>query len=111
MKPFVLTRNEAATLAVLALAGLIVPNGIFIYFAATDPALLRAALANPIAAVFIAEAFFMMFLFAWLIGRAGIRTPGPFMFIVLSVIGSMAFSVPAAIYLTLKDNRPSEPST
>lgn len=82
-----------------------VPNGIFIWYALTPPVLVEAALRNPIALVFIAEAFFLMFLFAWLIGRLGLRRPGRLAFIAMSLIGSMAFSVPAALWLAGRSKR------
>ena len=40
-----------------------------------------------------------MGLLAWLLGRAGVRRPTGRWFVVLSLVGSMAFSVPAAIWL------------
>ena len=99
------TRNEASLLAVLAVFGFCVPNGIFLYFLVKDPGLLRAALGNPLALTFIVEAFFLMFLLAWLIARAGLRKPSATAFIVLSIIGSLAFSVPASLWLAAKKSR------
>lgn len=104
-----LSKNETAGLAALAVFGFLVPNGAFLYFFVKDPGLLRAAIANPISLVFVLEAFFLMFLFAWLIQRAGLRKPSGFAFIVMSLIGSLAFSVPATLYLALKDRtRPTD---
>jgi len=98
-----LSRTESATLAILSAVGLIVPNGIFLYVSATDRMALREALANPISAVFMVEALFLMFLFAWLLSRGGSRKPTGIVFILLSLVGSLAFSVP----LTLRWLAPS----
>lgn len=105
MKSLQLSPRERAVLAALAIFGLVVPNGIFIWYALTPPVLVEAALRNPIALVFIAEAFFLMFLFAWPIGRLGLRRPGRLAFIAMSLIGSMAFSVPAALWLAGRSKR------
>ena len=102
MKPITLTPTETAGLAALAVFGFLVPNGVFVWFAATQPGLIRAALGNPLALVFILEAFFLMFLLAWLIRRAGLRKPSGLAFILMSLIGSLAFSVPALLYLAFK---------
>lgn len=103
MKPF--TNAKEKLLLALAVSGLIVPNGIFIYYSLAAPALLHDALTNPVALVFIAEAFLLMFLFAWVIHRQGLRSPGWLAFIVLSLLGSLAFSVPAFLYLASRRSR------
>lgn len=103
MKAITLTSSEAAGLAALAAFGFLVPNGIFVGCFLSDPGLLRAAVANPLALVFILEAFFLMFLFAWLIRRLGLRRPTGLGFIALSLVGSLAFSVPAVLWLALRN--------
>ncbi len=100
-----LSSKAANALLALALFGLLVPNGIFLYCFATDPAAVRGVLTNPLALVFVAEAFFLMILFAWLIKKAGLKQPGGLAFVVMSLIGSMAFSVPAALYLWAKNEK------
>jgi hypothetical protein len=99
MKTTPFSPAESQALAILAAAGFLVPNGIFVYFAVTDSALLLAALANPIAAVFIVEAFFLTALFAWLLGRDGSHRPSALGFVILSLLGSLAFSVPLTLRL------------
>ena len=105
MNPIRLKPNEHRLLIALAAFGFLVPNGVFLYFCVTDPGLIRAALQNPIALVFIAEAFLLMFLFAWLLHRAGTRKPGALVFIILSLLGSMAFSVPATVCLVFNPGK------
>ncbi|GEP42797.1 hypothetical protein [Brevifollis gellanilyticus] len=108
MKPF--TETQEKLLLGLALFGFIVPNGIFIYYALAAPAVMMAALANEVSLVFILEAFFLMFLFAWLLHRRGIRSPGWLAFIIMSLIGSLAFSVPACLYLVSRKARRAAPA-
>lgn len=95
-----LTPKLEKVLLGLAIFGLVVPNGVFLYYSLLEPAVLRAALANPVALVFIIEAFFLMALLAWLIHRLGLRSPGWPAFILMSLAGSMVFSVPAFLYLS-----------
>ncbi|MGB8168261.1 MAG: hypothetical protein WCF18_12260, partial [Chthoniobacteraceae bacterium] len=86
-------------LLVLATFGFVVPNGVFLYHAFRDPTALRAALANPVALVFIGEAFLLTAFFAWWIQRCQFRSPGWFAFVIMSFVGSLAFSIPAFLYL------------
>lgn len=107
MKPFTIAQEKL--LLTLAVFGLIVPNGIFLYCSLFAPSLLHDALANPVALVFIAEAFLLMILFAWIIHREGFRSPGWLAFIVMSLLGSLAFSIPAFLYLASRHTRRNAP--
>src|SRR5687768_9358924 len=106
MKPF--TAGQEKLLLALASFGLLVPNGLFLYHALWNPDAVRAALTNPVALVFMTEAFFLMFLFAWLIHRSGNKSPGWKVFILMSLVGSMVFSVPAFLYLVSRNARQSK---
>ena len=97
MKNIALTKHESGALAVLAALGLLIPNGIFIYYLIAHPEVMRAALQNPISLIFIIEAFFLMGVVAWLLKKAEIKRPSWAIFIFLSLLGSMAFSVPATL--------------
>src|SRR5262249_5521140 len=103
MKSF--TRTQEKFLIALALGGLVVPNGLFVYYSLFAPPVLRAAFANPVVLVFMLEAFLLMILFAWLIHRGGVRCPGWLAFTVMSLAGSMAFSVPLFVYLANRKAR------
>ncbi len=92
-----LSSKEVTVLRALAIFGLIVPNGVFLYFAFSDTAVFLDALKNPISLVFIAEAFFLMALFAWLLKRVGVRKSSATVFVAMSLVGSMAFSVPMTL--------------
>ncbi len=78
--------------AIVGFGGL---NGVFVWFVLRQPELLADALRNPVSAVFIFEAFIMVGLGAWLIRLYGFERPGWLAFVLLSLIGGLAFSVPA----------------
>ncbi|HMP91154.1 MAG TPA: hypothetical protein PJ991_13205 [Kiritimatiellia bacterium] len=92
------TQRQQAGLLFLALFGLLIPNGIFLYYAFTDFSVVWEALGNPVSAVFIAEAMGLMIFFAWLLNRLNFRRPGAWGFIIMSLLGSMAFSIPAFLW-------------
>lgn len=75
MSNITLTKKEAHLMALLATMGFFIPNGNFCYYFFTDFAVTKSALSNPISLVFIIEAFFLMFLFAWLLKKSAIKTP------------------------------------
>ncbi len=102
MKSIELKISEYRTLISLAAFGALIPNGVFCYYFVTSPETTKVALTNPISLVFIMEAFILMFLFAWLLGRTSSDRPTWKAFIVMSLLGSMVFSVPATLYLLLK---------
>jgi len=108
MKPF--STSQEKLLLAFAGFGLIVPNGFFLYYSLVAPAILHAALSNPVALVFITESFLLMFLFAWVIHHLGIRSPGWLGFIIMSLCGSLVFSVPAFLYLASRNGRKTPPS-
>ncbi|MDI1319137.1 MAG: hypothetical protein PSW75_02945 [bacterium] len=105
MNSITLTKTELRGLVILAAFGFIAPNGVFLYFFLHDPEMTKAALRNPISLVFITEAFVLMFLFAWLLGKAGIKKPSGLLFVAMSLIGSLGFSLPAALYLMFKGEK------
>lgn len=96
-------------LLLLSLFGLFVPNGIFLYESVVKPDLVQQALGNPVALVFITEAFLLMFLFAWLIWHCGLGLRMAMLFILMSLLGSMVFSIPAMLYLASR--QAAQPTT
>jgi len=96
MKTF--SRAEERFLWGVAGLGFLLPNGLFLYSVFADPGGLREALVNPIALAFMFEAGLLMGLAAWLIARQGGR-PGWLGFVLLSLVGSLACSVPAFLAL------------
>jgi hypothetical protein len=88
---------------VLSVFGITIPNGIFLYYFFSDPALFLSAFSNPISLVFILEAFMLLFFIAWILSGLGIKQPSGPVFIVLSIIGSLGFSVPYLVYKQLQE--------
>jgi len=106
MKNISFNNAERKGLALMAALGLLVPNGVFVYCLLWESDQVRAALANPVSLVFIVEAFFLMFLVVWLLMRSRIRRPNGWMFLAMSLLGSLAFSVPATLWLISGDRLP-----
>ncbi|WP_269537673.1 hypothetical protein [Cerasicoccus fimbriatus] len=86
---------------IFAILGFCVINGPFLYIALADQATYDAGMSNGLAQVFMAEAFLLMFFFAFLIAKLGLKKPGWGFFICMSLLGSMAFSIPLQLYLWL----------
>jgi hypothetical protein len=104
MKTLEFTQLERRLLCVLAAFGALIPNGVFIYFFFTSPETTKAALTNPISLVFITEAFILMSLFAWLLRKVASRKPSGGLFVVLSLLGTMVFSIPVSLYMLTRKN-------
>lgn len=77
-------------------------NGAFLFFALLYPETMTTALENPICLVFILEAFVIMWFFAWLIWTLRLTKPGWVAFVTMSLVGSLAFSVPSFLLLHLR---------
>ena len=86
----------------VAIVGLFGLNGVFVYYALLQPDVLAAAMRNPVALVFMLEAFVMVAFAAWGIRLVGFERPGWLWFVVLSLAGGLAFSVPAFLLLHLR---------
>lgn len=89
------SRRERQVLWGIALVGLLGPNGVFLYCAFFQWETIPAALRNPVAAAFIFEAFVVMGLLAWGIRRFRLGVLSWVAFVVLSLAGGLAFSIPA----------------
>lgn len=91
------TPGERQALVLVAALGLVGMNGAFLYGLLLEPSLMESALRNPVSLAFIAEAFVLMGVLAYLLGRWGVaRLRWPW-FVILSLLGSMAFALPVAI--------------
>jgi hypothetical protein len=89
--------GERTFLAIVAAFGLVVVNGAFLYSLAARPDALESALRNPLAAAFIVEALVLVGVLAWLLRRNGWSRLSWGWFVVLSLLGSLAFALPVAI--------------
>ncbi|MEO8502590.1 MAG: hypothetical protein ABI609_01725 [Acidobacteriota bacterium] len=89
--------GERFALWLLAAAGLVGLNGAFIYGLMASPGSLRAALTNPVAVAFILEALVLVVVLAYLLGKWGLLRIGWVWFVLLSLIGGLAFALPVAL--------------
>jgi hypothetical protein len=91
------SKAERIILWTIAIVGVTVINGAFFYGVLVRPGALRAALTNPIAVAFMVEATLLLVLLAYLLRKWGVSRFGPFAFVLLSLLGTMAFAVPLAV--------------
>lgn len=81
----------------LAVVGFVALNGVFVYGLVGERDALRAALTNPIAVAFMAEALLLAAVLAYLLRRWGVsRVPWGW-FVLLSLLGGIAFALPVAL--------------
>ena len=92
-------------LLIIALFGLFVPNGIFIYWLFTEFNGAADIFNNKLAVAFIIDAFMAMFLLAYRFAVKPIGKIKWYWFIVLSIIGGLGFSLPFYWWLNQKFNR------
>jgi hypothetical protein len=91
-------------LLVIALFGLIVPNGIFIYWLLTEFSSLAEITNNKLAVAFIIDAFMAMFLLAYFFAVNPIGKIRWYWFIALSLIGGLGFSIPFYFWLNKRNS-------
>lgn len=84
--------------------GLFGINGVFFYSVIFKPELIEEAIGNIYAMVFIVEAFLLLSLLCFLIAIAKLKKPNWVGFLALSLIGSLAFSIPLSILLWTRDS-------
>jgi len=77
-------------------------NGVFLYYPLFHPDAMAAAQQNPISLVFMLEAFVLVAFAAWVIARVGLERPGWLAFVIMSVVGSLCFSVPFFLLLHIR---------
>jgi uncharacterized membrane protein YhaH (DUF805 family) len=103
----VYSRRERFWLWVLALVGIIGLNGAFLYGLAARPDALTSALANPVAAAFMLEAFVLVGVLAYLLKRWQVSELHWGWFVVLSLIGGIVFALPMVLLWSTGDERRS----
>ena len=95
--------GQRAILVVAAAAGGLGLNGVFLYYACWRITELYAALSHPVAAVLMIEAFIVTALGAFLMARYPLGRWGWKSFVLFSLAGGLAFSIP--LILLLNENR------
>ena len=89
--------RERTWLAVLAVVGLVGLNGVFVWAMLADPDAMWSAFRNPVAAAFIVEAFVLVGVLAWLLAHWQLSRVHWAWFVLLSLVGGIAFAVPAVL--------------
>jgi hypothetical protein len=82
------------SIAALGGAGL---NGIFAYSVFVDHTMIAATLANPLAMAFVVEALLLTGVLAYLLVKWQVTKLSRGWFVLLSLIGSLAFALPVAV--------------
>ena len=98
-----MTNKLRRNLLFLAIFSLIGPNGLYLYTVFTDPGLNLAAIKNPIAQAFMAEALILLGMFLYYVFYKTNSIKQVFLYLVLSFVGSLAFSFPLFLYLQEKN--------
>lgn len=111
MPPVEYSRGERIALIALGAVGIVALNTVFIYALFFKPEWVTEAHTNPVSAVFIAEAILLMGFWAYLLRKWGVSRLGWGWFIVLSLLGSMAFALPVVLlWPKKKQAQPDEPT-
>ena len=90
-------------LLAIALFGLVVPNGLFLYWLFYEYDGLTNIAQNKLALAFMIDAFLAMGLLAYFFARKPIGRVGWYWFIVLSILGGLGFSLPLYWWLNKRD--------
>jgi hypothetical protein len=102
--PIEYNATERFWLWVLAAFGFVAVNGAFMYGVFVRPDILAAAQSNPLSMAFVVEALVLMVVLAHLLPKWGVTQMSWGWFVVLSLVGSLAFSLPIAL-LWKRDRR------
>ena len=91
------TPREKFWLWTIAIVGATLVNGAFIYGLLFREGAFAAALSNPISIAFMIEATLLLGLLAYLLRKWAVTNASPGIFVLLSLLGSMAFAIPAVL--------------
>jgi len=105
------TPTERFWLWTLCVVSFAVVNGAFLYGAFFRPDAMAEALANPVAAAFMAEAGLLVIVFAYLLTRWGVSRLSWVWFVVLSFVGSIGFALPIVLLWGRRGDRGDRPGS
>jgi CDP-diglyceride synthetase len=91
------SRRERFWLWTLAVFGFVAVNGAFLHGLLFQPHALAEAIRNPIAAAFMVEALVLVGVFAYLFSKWRVNRLPWVWFVLLSLVGSMAFALPIVL--------------
>jgi ABC-type transport system involved in multi-copper enzyme maturation permease subunit len=92
-----ISKNERVLLVIFAGFSFLIINGVFVYCTLSQPGLLLEALRNPVSLIFIVEALLLVVLLGYYLRKWKVTSMSLALFIFLSIVGSLGFSVPLAI--------------
>ena len=98
-----LNKSHRILLWVASGFGLLMINGVFLYCVIFKPELVGEAMGNLYSLVFMLEAFILLPLLCFLISIYKLRSPNWVGFLVLSLLGSLAFSIPFSVLLWTRE--------
>jgi hypothetical protein len=90
-------------LLAIALFGLIVPNGLFLYWLVYEYDGVMKVIQNKLALAFMLDAFIALGLLAYYFARNPLGRFKWYWFIVLSIIGGLGFSIPLYWWLNKRE--------
>ncbi len=91
------TATERVAFGIVAAIGALGLNGVFLYAVFVNPSLIGAAFANPVSLAFVLEAFVMLGLLAYVLHRWEVSRLTWLGFVILSLLGGLAFAFPVAL--------------
>lgn len=99
-----LSGKQRIILWVVSAIGFFGINGLFLYASLFQPEQMTETWTNLFAMAFMLEAVVLLPLFCFLINAAKLKSPGWVGFLVLSLLGSLAFSIPFSVLLWTRGN-------
>lgn len=89
-------------LLLIALFGLLVPNGLFLYWATHEYRGLAAVLSNHLALGFMLDALLVLGLLAWYFATRPIGSVKWYWFVLMSLLGGLGFGIPLYWWLNTR---------
>lgn len=96
------SEKERRALVFVGAIGLLLINTVFLYCLFFAPETILDSLKNPVSLVFIGETFLMLGLLSYLLEKWKVIAISWKWFVVLSLLGSMAFALPMALLWSRK---------
>jgi len=97
-------------LVLLAVVGVLAPGGLFVYWVLNDYSSLSAALSDRMALAFLVDLLMSTFVLAYLFARKPLGPVKWPWFLALSLLGTLAFSIPLFIWLNWRYAPAPKPS-
>lgn len=96
-------------LLLIALFGLVVPNGLFLYWAAVELSSFGEVLANRLALAFMIDALMALCLLSYLFAVRPIGEVRWPWFVLFSLVGGLGFGIPFYVWLNRRPGSRREP--